>query len=150
MIYGAPSHLAQFPVQSSRRIRCRTPAACRRYMYSQQTPAALWVHPSRSRTVAGLPSNHVSLRSSVLRQPIAPDLHQMQPAFQAQSLDGQRFVVEVFSELDQQTVQSRWQAVNVILRLSMLTGLQMQLEPTLNLLLDYAAEISPYYMALVY
>jgi len=74
----------------------------------------------------------------------------MQPAFHPQSLDGQSFVVEVFSELDQQTVQSRWQAVNVLLRLSMLTGLQMQMEPTLNLLLDYAAEISPYDMALVY
>ena len=74
----------------------------------------------------------------------------MQPGFQPQSLDGRSFVVEVFSELDQKTVQSRWQAVNVILRLSMLTGLQMQLEPTLNLLLDYAAEISPYDMALVY
>jgi len=46
----------------------------------------------------------------------------------------ERFVVEVFSELRPETIQKRWEDVNVILRMSMLTGLQMQLEATLNLL----------------
>jgi diguanylate cyclase (GGDEF)-like protein len=62
----------------------------------------------------------------------------------------ERFVAEVFSELDEDTIQQRWQHLNVILRLSMLTGLQMQLEATLNLLSDMAAEICPFDSALVY
>lgn len=62
----------------------------------------------------------------------------------------ERFVVEVFSELDEQTIRNRWQHLNVILRLSMLTGLQMQLEATLGLLCDMAAEIAQYEKALVY
>ncbi len=66
------------------------------------------------------------------------------------ALDGSRFVVEVFSELDQRTIQSRWQALNVILRLSMLTGLQMQLEASLNLLCDYAQDVTSFDSALIY
>jgi diguanylate cyclase (GGDEF)-like protein len=62
----------------------------------------------------------------------------------------EQFVVEVFSELDPGTVQQRWQAVNVILRLSMLAGLQMQLDATLNMLCDFAGEIAPYDAALTY
>ncbi len=62
----------------------------------------------------------------------------------------ERFVVEVFSELEQKTIQSRWGHLNVLLRLSMLTGLQMQLEATLNLLCDMAAEITSFDKALVY
>jgi diguanylate cyclase (GGDEF)-like protein len=62
----------------------------------------------------------------------------------------ERFVAEVFSELDEETIRSRWQHLNVILRLSMLTGLQMQLEATLNLLCDMAAEITPFDFALIY
>lgn len=54
------------------------------------------------------------------------------------------FVVEVFSELSQKTIQERWQAVNVILRLSMLAGLQMQLDAALILLCDLAAEVVQY------
>ena len=46
----------------------------------------------------------------------------------------ERFVVEVFSELRAETIQRRWDDVNVILRMSMLTGLQMQLDATQNLL----------------
>ncbi len=60
------------------------------------------------------------------------------------------FVVKVFSELGQATVQQRWQAVNAILRLSMLAGLQMQLDATLNLLCDFAAEIVASDASLVY
>jgi diguanylate cyclase (GGDEF)-like protein len=59
-------------------------------------------------------------------------------------------VVEVFSELNQFTIQGRWQHLNVILRLSMLTGLQMQLDATLNLMCDMTAEITPFEKALVY
>ncbi len=51
------------------------------------------------------------------------------------------FVVEVFSELDQSTIHQRWQDINILLRLSMLSGLQMQLEGTLNMLCDFAADI---------
>ena len=60
------------------------------------------------------------------------------------------FVVEVFSELRPETIQKRWEDVNVILRMSMLTGLQMQLEATLNLLCDMTADISAFDKALVY
>jgi len=76
----------------------------------------------------------------------------MKPAPQKSEapLDGSRFVVEVFSELDQQTVMQRWREINVLLRLSMLTGLQMQLDATLNLLCDYSQEIVGYDSALVY
>lgn len=62
----------------------------------------------------------------------------------------ERFVVEVFSELNQQTIQNRWQHLNVILRLSMLTGLQMQLDASLNLMCDMAAEITSFDKALIY
>src|SRR5580765_198063 len=62
----------------------------------------------------------------------------------------ERFVVEVFSELRSETIQKRWEDVNVILRMSMLTGLQMQLDATLNLLCDMAADISSFDRAIVY
>jgi diguanylate cyclase (GGDEF)-like protein len=62
----------------------------------------------------------------------------------------EKFVVEVFSELNQETVQRRWRDVNVLLRLSMLTGLQMELENTLNMLCDFGGEIAPFERALVY
>lgn len=59
-------------------------------------------------------------------------------------------MVEVFSELRPETIQKRWADVNVILRMSMLTGLQMQLDATLNLLCDMAADISPFDKAIFY
>jgi len=62
----------------------------------------------------------------------------------------ERFVVEVFSELRAETIQKRWEDVNVVLRMSMLTGLQMQLDATLNMLCDMAAEIARFDYALVY
>ncbi|HWG40025.1 MAG TPA: sensor domain-containing diguanylate cyclase [Candidatus Acidoferrales bacterium] len=62
----------------------------------------------------------------------------------------ERFVVEVFSELRPETIQKRWEHVNVILRMSMLTGLQMQLEATLNLLCDMTADMAPFDKAMVY
>jgi diguanylate cyclase (GGDEF)-like protein len=60
------------------------------------------------------------------------------------------FVVEVFSELSQDTVRERWREINVLLRLSMLTGLQMQLEGTLNMLCDFAADIVAHEKCLIY
>jgi len=79
-------------------------------------------------------------------------LRMTQPRIQARRASSapDRFVVEVFSELDKTTVQERWQAVNVVLRLAMLVGLQMQLEAALNLLCDFAGEIAPYERALAY
>ncbi len=60
------------------------------------------------------------------------------------------FVVEVFSELNQQTVQQRWREINVILRMSMLSGLPMQFSATVNLLCDFAAEMVNFEHALIY
>jgi len=68
----------------------------------------------------------------------------------ASSLPPEQFVVEVFSEMGRETVQRRWRAVNVILRMSMLAGLELQLEPALNLVCDMASEITPYEHGLVY
>lgn len=62
----------------------------------------------------------------------------------------ERFVTDVSSELSAETVRKRWQHINVILRLSMLTGLPIQLEATLSLLSDMAAEIVAYDKAMVY
>ena len=75
-----------------------------------------------------------------------PAKDRLQPA----SFPPERFVVEVFSELNQETVQNRWQHLNVILRLSMLTGLQMQLDATLNLMCDMAGEITTFDKALIF
>src|ERR1051325_2440614 len=66
------------------------------------------------------------------------------------SSPAERVVVEVFSELRPETIQKRGEDVNVILRMSMLTGLQMQLEATLNLLCDMTAEMSAFDKAMVY
>src|ERR1700761_2750648 len=73
-----------------------------------------------------------------------------EPVESAASSPPERFVVEVFSELRPETIQKRWEDVNVILRMSMLTGLQMQLEATLNLLCDMAAEVIAFDKAIVY
>lgn len=62
----------------------------------------------------------------------------------------EQFVVEVFSELSEDTVKRRWNEINVILRLAMLSGLQMQLEATLQLLCDFAQEMVNADAALAY
>ncbi len=62
----------------------------------------------------------------------------------------ERLLVEVCSEISQPLAQQRWREINVLLRLSMLTGLQMQLEATLNMLCDFASEIIPFDGAVVY
>jgi diguanylate cyclase (GGDEF)-like protein len=69
---------------------------------------------------------------------------------QFESCPPERFVAEVFSELGQEVMQRRWREVQVILRLSILSGLEMQLDATLNMLCDFAAEITAYDGVLVY
>jgi diguanylate cyclase (GGDEF)-like protein len=62
----------------------------------------------------------------------------------------ERFAVEVFSELNQETIVRRSREVNVLLRMSMLTVLEMELDSTLNLVCDMAAEIVSFSRAAVY
>jgi len=54
------------------------------------------------------------------------------------------FLVKVQAELLPETVQRRWQAINVILRLAMLSGLEMQFEGAVELISDFAAEMVPH------
>lgn len=75
----------------------------------------------------------------------------MSPEYESsESRPPESFVVEVFSELNEATVRERWRDVNVLLRLAMLSGLDMQFEVTLNLLCDLAGEIVPAPAALGY
>lgn len=63
---------------------------------------------------------------------------------QTEPFPPENFVTEVFPELSQKIIQKRWREINVILRLSMMTGQQMQLDATLNLICDMTAEIVPH------
>src|SRR5260370_7523658 len=69
----------------------------------------------------------------------------LQPA----SSSPEPYLTDVSSELSAETMRHRPQHINVILPLSMLTGLPMQLEATLNLLCDMAAEIVAHEKAIV-
>jgi diguanylate cyclase (GGDEF)-like protein len=69
---------------------------------------------------------------------------------QTASFPPERFVTDVSSELSAEIIQKRWQHVNVILRLSMLTGLPMPAEAALNLLCDLAAEVTVYDKAIAF
>lgn len=62
----------------------------------------------------------------------------------------QKFVIETQAELKPETLQDRCRHLNVVLRLAMLTGLQMQLDSTLNLLCDMAAEIVSFDGAMIW
>ncbi|SRR5579883_1021259 len=73
----------------------------------------------------------------------------IQPELQ-ESCPPDHFVVQVFSEMGETTIQRRWREINTILRLSMLSGLPMQLETALNMLCDFAMEIAPYDKAALY
>jgi diguanylate cyclase (GGDEF)-like protein len=68
---------------------------------------------------------------------------------QAASYPPERFVAEVSSELTEATIRRRSGHINVILRLSMMSGLQMDLEATLNLICDLAAEIAAHEKSVV-
>jgi diguanylate cyclase (GGDEF)-like protein len=72
-----------------------------------------------------------------------PDQHE--PSRAAES-----FLLDLSPELPQRTLQDRWQHVNAVLRVSMMSGLQMQLGATLNLLCELCAEIAPFDVALAY
>jgi diguanylate cyclase (GGDEF)-like protein len=67
---------------------------------------------------------------------------------ESEALD--RFAVEVFSELPEDTVIRRAREVNVLLRMSMLAGLEMELASTLNLVCDLASEIVSFFRGAVY
>jgi diguanylate cyclase (GGDEF)-like protein len=62
----------------------------------------------------------------------------------------ERFAVEVFSELQEDTIVRRSREVNVLLRMSMLAGLEMELSSTLNLICDLAGEIVSFLRGAVY
>lgn len=67
-----------------------------------------------------------------------------------ESVPIERFAVEVFSELQEDTIARRAREVNVLLRMSMLAGLEMELASTLNLICDLAAEIVTFLRGTVY
>ncbi len=73
-----------------------------------------------------------------------------QPSRSPQSDLLERFAVEVFSELQEETIVRRAREVNVLLRMSMLAGLEMELPSTLNLICDLAAEIVSFVRGAVY
>lgn len=62
----------------------------------------------------------------------------------------EKFLLELCAELSQQTVHDRWHHVNTVLRVGMMSGLQMQLGSTLTLLSDLCGEISPFDLGLAY
>jgi diguanylate cyclase (GGDEF)-like protein len=69
----------------------------------------------------------------------------------ASSMSGpQRFVVDVCATFSDELIRSRPQHIAVLLRLSMMSGLQMNLNASLAMLCEYAREIVSYQAALVY
>lgn len=62
----------------------------------------------------------------------------------------EHFIVEVGLELSPETLQRRAKAVNAVLRLAMLAGMQMELDATINTFADFTSEIVPYDRILVY
>ncbi len=60
------------------------------------------------------------------------------------------FIVEVDAELSPNTVRTRSNAVNALLRLAMLVGMEMELDAALNTFADFMAEIVPYDRILVF
>lgn len=61
-----------------------------------------------------------------------------------------RFLVEVTSELPLEVVQQRAREVNVLLRVGMMNGLQMDLNATLSVLCEFGREIAHYDTGAVY
>ncbi len=75
----------------------------------------------------------------------------MTPDLEAsESFAPEGFVVEVFTEIDEATLRERGRDVNVLLRLSILSGLQMQLDATLSMLCDFASEMVSFDLGMVY
>jgi diguanylate cyclase (GGDEF)-like protein len=93
-----------------------------------------------------------SLRYSVHTTLPGPEMaHPPLPAADAnpESLS-EAFVVPVCAELSEQTVRTRWRDVNRLLRLSTLSGQQMQLDATLATLCEQAREMISFERALAY
>src|SRR6267142_701848 len=61
-----------------------------------------------------------------------------------------KFVIETQTELKSEVLLGRCRHLNVVLRLAMLTGLQMQLDSTINLLCDMASEIVSFDRAMIW
>jgi diguanylate cyclase (GGDEF)-like protein len=70
--------------------------------------------------------------------------------FSPESEPLESFAVEVSSELSPATMIRRSREVNVLLRMAMLSALEMELDSSLNLLCDMAAELVGYSRAAVY
>lgn len=60
------------------------------------------------------------------------------------------FIVEVGAELRPDTIRTRARAVNALLRLGMLAGMEMELDAAVNTFADFMAEIVPYDRILVF
>lgn len=60
------------------------------------------------------------------------------------------FTVEVGAELSHETLRTRPRAVNALLRLAMLAGMEMELDAAVNTFADFMAEIVPYERILVF
>jgi diguanylate cyclase (GGDEF)-like protein len=74
----------------------------------------------------------------------------MHPSPNLDESQSAQFVMDTCVELSQEVVRERWQDVNRLLRLSMLSGQQMQLDATLAQLCDQARQITPFDHALTY
>ena len=73
-----------------------------------------------------------------------------QPSHQPEPGPLDRFALEVFSELREELVARRAHEVKVLLRMSILAGLEMELTPTLNLICDLAGEMLTFKGCAVY
>jgi diguanylate cyclase (GGDEF)-like protein len=62
----------------------------------------------------------------------------------------ENFTIEVGAELSPDTLRTRAKAVNALLRLAMLAGMEMELDAAVNTFADFMAEIVPYDRILVF
>src|SRR5215469_1233130 len=114
----------------------------------QRNHRNLFRFSERAHTLAGyeFPRWKTQHLNSHRRSRVAARLRQISAyggpvSVQPASFPPERFVTEVSSELSEQTIRSRSRHINVLLRLSMMSGLQMQLDATLDMLCEMAAEI---------
>lgn len=66
------------------------------------------------------------------------------------TLTPETFIVEVGAELSSEILHTRGHAVNALLRLAMLAGMEMELDAAVNTFADFMAEIVPYDRIVVY
>src|SRR4051812_9775324 len=72
------------------------------------------------------------------------------PPIPTTDANSETFVVPACGELSQATIRERWQDVNRLLHLSMMSGQQMQLDATLAKLCELAREMISFDLALGY